>query len=281
MPETDCRHQLLLAEIARDFSGRNNFPTCLDAAARVRDALQQDQLSLEALTAAIAGAPLIAARILRLANAAAYNPAGRCILDLNAAISRIGFEAVRSISLTIAIAQMNTPEQPPHFAALARKVLAHSLQVAAISRTLARRIGRIHPEEAMLAGLVHDIGIFYLLYRAAPHAAYRDDPSLLADLLSTRHAAIGEQLLQALALPPRIIHAVRDHEKQQHIETPSSIRDILYFANLLADPHEEENSGNFSAAEFQLREFDRNRYRDLLSAAEEDIAELRSALAAA
>lgn len=281
MPDIDCRHQNLLDRIAGDFTGQANFPTCLDAAVTVRNTLQQEQVTLEMLSNTVASSPLIAARILRLANASTYNPAGKPITDLGSAISRIGFEAVRSISLAIAIAQMNAPQQPPHFSIIAASTLEHSLQVAAIARTLARTLGRINPDEAMLAGLVHDIGIFYLLYRAAEDDRYHQDPALLADLLTRHHETIGEQLLQALALPGRIISAVREHEHLQHIEAPSSIRDILYFANLLADPVVSEAAPDLPPAERELRQLDRERYQAILNDAEEHISDLRTALAAA
>ncbi|WP_371323322.1 HDOD domain-containing protein [Dechloromonas sp. ZY10] len=281
MSVTDCRHHKLLTRITSDLAGQANFPTCLDAAVAVRNTLQQEQVTLEMLREAVAGSPLIAARILRLANASAYNPGGKVIADLGSAISRIGFEAVRSISLAIAIAQMNAPQQPPHFAAIAAATLEHSLQVAAIARTLARTLGRINPDEAMLAGLVHDIGIFYLLYHAAEASDYRQDSALLDDLLACHHEAIGEQLLLALALPGRIIRAVSEHEHLQHVETPSSIRDVLYFANLLATPVASEISLDLPAAERELRQLDRERYQAILSHAEDHIADLRTALAAA
>ena len=274
------RHDKLIEEIRSSLSRQANFPTCLDDALRVRDALEQEQLSLEDLGDVIARSPLIAARILRLANTAAYNPAGKPVCDLHTAISRVGFAAVRAVSLAIAIAQMQAPKQPAAFTGIARQALSHSIEVAAIARTLARRLGCCNPEEALLAGLVHDIGIFYLLYRATGHPDYERDPALLDDLLLQEHEATGEQLLQALGLPARIILAVRDHERLEHVEAPSSIRDLLYFANLLAIPCEEESPSHYPDDERTLRELDRKRFEPLLQASEADIADLRSALAA-
>jgi HD-like signal output (HDOD) protein len=153
------------------------------------------------------------------------------------------------------------------------------LQVAAIARVLARRIGRVKPDEAMLAGLVHDIGIFYLLFRAAEYAEYRDNREAMLDLIRGWHESIGESLLHILGLPDHITEAVRDHDQPQNIEAPSSIRDILYFANLLAMDTQCSLLTEIPAETVEQTIGDRSRFADLLEEAEEDIRELRAALA--
>jgi putative nucleotidyltransferase with HDIG domain len=164
------------------------------------------------------------------------------------------------------------------FDSISRNAWEHSLRVAAIARVLARRIGRINPDEAMLAGLVHDIGIFYLLYRAAEYPEYRENPAAIIELISGWHEGIGESLLHILGLPDRITDAVRDHDRLQNVETPCSVRDVLYFANLLAGWDADWLPAPVDEQEAAIRAADRDRYADLVAEAEEDISELRAAL---
>ena len=155
------------------------------------------------------------------------------------------------------------------------------MQVAAIARVLARRIGRINADEAMLAGLVHNIGIFYLLYRAAEYPEYRSDQAAMLELLGGWHESIGESLLHILGMPAAITDAVRDHEHIKHTETPCNVCDVLYFANLLADDDMSWLPGNpLSANEIMARASDRERYADLLEEAKDDIESLYAALSA-
>ncbi len=275
---TKSIHFRILEDIARDLSGDINFPTCMDAAILVRNTLKDPVANLEKVVQAVGIEPLISSKLLRLANSVAYNTSGKAITDLSSAISRLGFEAVRTTSLAVAMDQMLKSRNLAAFDDIAHKAWEHSIRVAAIARVLARRLGRINPDEAMLAGLVHDIGIFYLLYRAAEYPEYRANRSAMLELLQGWHEGIGESLLHILGIPDRITEAVRDHDRLQNVETPCSVRDVLYFANLLAGSDVEWLPNDIPADEAELREADRERYIDLLNEAEDDIRELHSAL---
>ncbi|HEX6736621.1 MAG TPA: HDOD domain-containing protein [Azonexus sp.] len=279
MSDIDPRiHFRILEDIARDLSGDVNFPTCMDAAILVRNTLRDPLANLDRVVQVVGIEPLISSKLLRLANSVSYNPSGKRVNDLATAIGRLGFEAVRTTSLAVAMDQMLKSRNLAAFDDIARKAWEHSLQVAAIARVLARRIGRFKPDEAMLAGLVHDIGIFYLLFRAAEYPEYRDNRAAMVDLIRGWHESIGESLLHILGLPEHITEAVRDHDQAQNIETPSNLRDILYFANLLAEDSEYGLPTELDPAWSDKAIADRARFADLLDEANDDIQELRAAL---
>lgn len=271
-------HFRILEDIARDLSGDINFPICLDAAILVRNTLKDPFANLDRVVQAVGVDPLISSKLLRLANSVSYNPSGKPITEMSCAISRLGFEAVRTTSLAVAIDQMLKSRNMGACADISQKAWEHSVNVAAIARVLARRLGRVNPDEAMLAGLVHDIGIFYLLYRATEYTEYRDNVPAVLELLRGWHEGIGESLLHILGLPERITDAVREHDQLQNVETPCTVRDVLYFANLLAGGDQDWHPIKFGPEAIELREADRARYADLLKEAEEDIQELHAAL---
>lgn len=272
-------HFRILEDIARDLSGDVNFPTCMDAAILVRNTLKDPLANLDRVVQVVGIEPLISSKLLRLANSVTYNPSGKKITDLSGAVGRLGFEAVRTISLAVAMDQMLKSKNLAAYDGIAHQAWEHSIKVAAIARVLARHLGRINPDEAMLAGLVHDIGIFYLLYRAAAYPEYRNNEPAMLELISGWHESIGESLLHILGLPDSVVDAVRDHDHLKNIETPCSVRDILYFANLLAVSPEGCLPADMDPAEIELMQSDRERYIDLLNEAEDDILELRAALA--
>lgn len=273
-------HFRILEDIARDLSGDVNFPTCLDAAMLVRNTLRDPMADLHMVVRAISAEPLISSKLLRLANSVAYNPSGSTVTDLQTAVARLGFEVVRTTSLAVAMEQMLKSRNLSAYDRISHAAWEHSIHVAAIARVLARRLGRINPDEAMLAGLVHNIGIFYLLYRAAEYPEYRDDQPAMLELLSGWHESIGESLLHILGMPEQITEAIRDHDHLRHVETPCTVRDALYFANLLADDDMSWlPSPSLSLAEQESRQADRERYADLIKEATEDIQELYASLA--
>lgn len=273
-------HFRILDDIAQDLSGEVNFPTSLDAAVMVRNTLKDPEVKLDQVARAVAMEPLIASKLLRLANSVAYNPGGKSITELKTAVSRLGFESVRTTSLAVAMDQIVKSKNLANFEQFAKLAWEHTLTVAAICRVLARRIGRVNPDEAMLTGLVHNIGIFYLLYRAAEYEIYRNDEAAVLELIIGWHNSIGESLLHLLGLPDRIISAIRDQDTLHSVDDPCSLTDVLYFANLLAGGSFEWMSGGVLSEEDPFVALARERYAALLEEAEEDILELRSALAA-
>jgi HD-like signal output (HDOD) protein len=279
MVTADNSHFRILEDIARDFSGDVNFPTCMDAAVLVRDTLSDPNTNLQRVVQVIGIEPLISSKLLKLANSVAYNPSGQGVSELGSAIKRLGFEAVRTTSLAVAMDQMLKSKNLTVFGDISRNAWEHTLRVSAIARILAGRIGRINPEEAMLAGLVHDIGIFYLLFRAADYSEYRENHAATLELIRDWHAETSNKLLQILGLPEQITDAVRGHDQLRHLDTPASVRDVLYFANPLAGYDSDWNPDFADASEITARAANLERYPDLLGEAEEYVAELRAALA--
>lgn len=273
-------HFRILEDIARDLSGDVNFPTCLDAAILVRNTLKDPDVNLDKVVQAIGIEPLISSKLLRLANSVSYNPAGQHVTDIKAAISRLGFNVVRTTSLAVAMDQMLKSRHLAAYDRIAHQTWEHSIQVASIARVLARNLGRVAPEEAMLAGLVHNIGVFYLMYRAAEYLEYRSDEPAMIDLLNGWHEGIGESLLHILGVPVSITDAVRDQNQLRNVGTINSVSDVLYFAKLLADSQISWHAHNGSPEKEAIREANRVRYADLLQEAQEDIRELHAALSA-
>ena len=273
-------HFRILEDIARDLSGDVNFPTCLDAAILVRNALKDPFASTEQVVQVIGIEPLIASKLLRLANSVSYNPAGDQVSNLKIVIQRLGFDVVRTTSLAVAMDQMLKSRNLAAYDHIARTTWEHSLRVAAIARVLARHLGRVSPEKAMLTGLVHNIGIFYLLYRAAEYPEYRNDEPAMIELLAGWHEGIGESLLHILGLPAAITDAVRDQSHLTRVETACTISDVLYFAIVLAGDGLVWQNSPIDAEEEARREADRDRSTDILQEAEADIVELRAALSA-
>ncbi len=272
-------HFRILEDIAKDLSDDVNFPTYLDASLTIRNVLKDPLVSVDKVAQVVTVEPLVSAKLLRLANSVTYNRSGKAIADVRQAIQRVGFETVRTTSLSVAMEQMLRSKNLAPFDDIARLTWEHSLQVAAIARVLARRIGRINPEDAMLAGMVHDIGVFYLLYRAAEYPEYKNNREDLISLVIGWHESIGESLLAALGLPEQIITAVREHDQLKHVTTPCSLADVLYFSNLLAGGNYEwlgHDNGIYNTEEAAA---DRARYADLLEEAWDDIREIQAALA--
>lgn len=228
----------MLADIAKELSGEVVFPTYFDAVLRLRKALHDPDQSIANLSLIISAEPLISAKLLHLANSVAFNPNGNEILDLKSAIIRLGLNVVHTTALSIVMTQLMRAKGMAEFAATTQSLWEHSIETSAAAYVLAKETGRLNRDEAMLAGLIHDLGAFYMLYRATQYDELRHRPDTIKYLIIQWHESIGVSLLNALGLPQEIVEATIDHD---HIRSnPVTIRnlsDLIYVANMLCGGH--------------------------------------------
>lgn len=225
----------MLEDIAKELSGDVVFPTCFDVAMHIRKALQDTEQPLEKIIAKISLEPLIGAKLMQLANSVAFNPKAIEVHDLKGAISRLGMEVVRGTAMAITMSQMLRSRDSSNFADISQLLWRHSLLAASAAWVIAKRMTRLNPDEAMLAGMVHDLGAFYMLYRATQYEELRSRPQTLKYLIAQWHESIGVSLLGALEMPEDIVEAVRDHDVLRPApSTPKNLRDVVYLANMLA-----------------------------------------------
>ena len=268
----------MLADIAREFSGEVVFPTYFDAVLRLRKVLNDPNQSIANIAHAVSAEPLISAKLLHLANSVAYNPEGKDIVDLKSAIVRLGLSVVHTAALAIVMTQLMRAKGMAEFADTTHALWEHSIQTSTAAHVLARESSRINRDEAMLAGLIHDLGAFYMLYRASQYEELRHRPDTIKYLIVQWHESIGVSLLNALGLPEEIVEATIDHD---HLRSqPSTIRtlsDVIYVANMLSGGHIEwvmQDQPGMADAITQLEQ----QYSHLRPAIDALTAELRGSL---
>ncbi|NJL31398.1 MAG: HDOD domain-containing protein [Phycisphaerales bacterium] len=105
----------------------------------------------------ISNDPALGARILKVVNSAFYGLPGQ-IGSINRAIVLLGLNAVKNIAIAASLAKLFRGGQiSQNFSA--RELWVHSIGVATGTQLLSKEVGLGLPDEAFLAGLIHDIGI--------------------------------------------------------------------------------------------------------------------------
>lgn len=271
----------MLEDIARELSsGSVVFPTCFDAALRLRKELQNPDLPIPRMVKVVALEPLVATRLMQMAGSVLYSPDGTPARDLQAAIHRLGVELVRTSALAIAMSQLLRAKETAVFGDFAKALWGHSIRTAAATRLLAQTYTRINPDQALLAGLVHDLGAFYMLYRAAQYEELRVRPGTVKHVMLQWHEGIGVSLLSALGLPEDIVNAVTDHDQPRSLPDPlRTLGDLVYVGNLLAGSHLEwfGQDAGIEAAGGQVDAV-RSFYAELLPQIEADSLEMQAVL---
>ncbi|MDR3323845.1 MAG: HDOD domain-containing protein [Zoogloeaceae bacterium] len=272
----------ILESIANDLSGEDvSFPTFLDITFQVRMALRSPDFSMDKLAKLVSAEPLMSAQIVRMANSVALNPGGREVADVKTAILRVGTDTVRTVSYAVAMRQMTQGKEMLVFKDLPKRLWEHSAHVAALCRALVKRFckGEVNEDEALFTGLVHDIGAFYLLSRAARFPELVEDHVELNAFLSGWHDSISYSLLSALGQSENVLSAVQEHEQAREIKAIHNLSDLLYVANQIAnllspwlDPVES------SASDILSELFDADTLQTLLGESETEINDLKTAL---
>lgn len=225
-------------EIAADLSQQTAvFPTSFDTTLRLREVLSSSNASTANIAAIIAKDPLVAARVIQTANSAALNRSGRVISTILAAVTLIGANAVRTLALSVAMQQLRTYKQMVPYDDFCSAVMNHSRQIASVAFVLARAHTKIPADTALFAGLVHDIGYFYLIYRIAQRREVAHDDAEIAALLHDWHGSIGHAVLSALGMPEEILAAVADHDEPRAVHAIRTLNDLIYVAHVAASRH--------------------------------------------
>ena len=228
--------QAFLHKLSQELEqGELRFPTSMEVTMRVLEALDDPDMDLGRMSSMVSAEPLLAARTVALANSAWYNPGGRLVTDVPKALVRIGFGKLRALAMAVAAEQLIHRDVLSPFQPLIRRLWAHCVDVAATAFVLARRCTKLDRDAAFFAGMVHDIGQFFLLARVWEYPEMLSDESPLSDLVRVWHASIGRAVLSAMSMPQELVDAVDDPEIYGGEWPPQSIPDLVFIANLVAE----------------------------------------------
>lgn len=234
--------------VAQADRGELVFSTSVATSLRIKEAIDDPDCGVNTASKIVMNEPLLAARVVAIANSVAYKRMGNDVTSVKSAITRLGFRTLRSIVTSLIVRQLAGTSKNPVTRAMVNKLWEHSAQVAALAQVIARRVTKLDPDTAMFAGIVHEMGGFYLLSRAEefPCLLERDDwamppaPSGLAaftDAIIDKESAeaiIGRAVLKNLQLPQAVIDAIEALWYGMRAMPPESLGDTLLLANELA-----------------------------------------------
>jgi hypothetical protein len=140
-----------------------------------------------------------------LANSTVFNTSGPPITDVRTAVLRLGFRYLRSLAAAVVTRQLAVPLSATD-RRLAARLWEHTAHVAALAQVIARKVTHLDPETAMFAGIVHEVGGFYLISRAAEYPGLLDED--FSAWNETGEAELGRALLKVLGVPQAVIDAI-------------------------------------------------------------------------
>jgi HD-like signal output (HDOD) protein len=222
-----------LSDLARELSaGRIDLPSFPDAVARVQHVLSDDNITSERIARVVSSDAGLAARILTMANSTLLHRGGSPVTDLKVAVTRIGHDSIRAAALAYATAQVRHAAELAHIRSDLERFWQEGVRVAALAHAMAKESQLMRPDEALLAGLLHNIGKVYIIARTPREAVHiQIDDAVLRDW----HPGIGQALIENWKLPEGIATAVGGQlEIERSHEGPADLQDLLIVAVNLA-----------------------------------------------
>ena len=223
-------------QIAIDLSrGKVVFPTSFDTTIRLREVLRSERTGAIELVRILAADPLLSTRVVQAANSVAYARLGPRVSDIKSAVIRIGSNQVKTLATAVAMAQLVTYRRMLPFRTICHKVIEHSRQVAAYAFILVRAHSRLDGDKALFAGLIHDMGTLYLLFRLSERPDLFGDAAGLRNLLITWRGQIGHSVMAALDVTPEIQEAIVAFDDMSESSGIESLADTLFIADTLVE----------------------------------------------
>ena len=207
------------------------LPSMPDVFLQVKKIVDDPSSNIGNVAKIITRDPSLTARILKVANNAMHRGNNE-ITNLQLAISRMGLQLVKTLVTSHAITQMfNQPKGSlkPFFINLQQ----HSSEVSANAYAIAKKYTKINPDDALLAGLVHNIGYLPMARCVESFPEIEENPNLLIEVMGTVHTKVGKMVLESWSFPQPIIDA-SIHYIEQFRTGPvtTDLTDIVIIAGL-------------------------------------------------
>ena len=184
------------------------LPTLPEVALKIREVVESENASAQEISETLTQDASLSARLIQVANSPLYrsrNP----IDDLQMAVTRLGIRLVRDLVISLAmkqILQATSDVLDEQF----RKTWNTAVEVAAICRMMATTVPDINSEQALLAGLVHNIGALPILVMAEDDDDLFQDAEALAGIIDELQGRVGEMILKSWNFPDHMIEVVRE-----------------------------------------------------------------------
>lgn len=229
-----------------------DLPTLPSVYFKVNKLLQDKKASVDNVARIIEIDPAMSSSILHLVNSAFYGLRTKSN-SIAHAVMILGFNAVKNAVVSVAV--LDTLSFKDRFQNFnITEFWRHSVSVAVLSKQLAERSRLVPPEDAFIAGLLHDIGkIIMIKYfkedfgkvwqmMQETKCSFSDAESEVA---SIDHVQIGAYLSRKWQLPEDIIQAIAGHHYYLSSSKSTGLIECIMLADALSNNYYQINPDDY------------------------------------
>ncbi len=219
----------------------DELPPMPHVVTRILDLLADPDSQVSQMVEVLSRDPALVARLIRVSNSALYGR-GQETTSLDQAVVRLGGNTVRSLVLAASMRSL-FPLEKTKVGLWGQSLWQHSIECGLAARRVAQESRAADPEEAFVAGVLHDIGKVVVLLNqpeqygrilrergAAPH----DSVVVERSILGFDHTEVGQLLLEKWQLPKDLQLVVRHHHAPPTDSAADDLVRIVAVGNLLS-----------------------------------------------
>jgi HD-like signal output (HDOD) protein len=208
-----------------------DLPSLPDVALKIHRAIDNPDISVRDIAKLVHTDPTLSAKIVQTANSAAYR-ASRPIETVRDATARLGLRAAQSIAMSLSIKKLFIANSSL-IHSLLQEFYHHSLVVGSLCYVIAKKTGKLNPEKAMLAGLIHDIGIVPIMVVAKKKGLSLGDEQRFRTAVAELRGIAGNIALSSLGFDQEMITVAEQAEEWYRDPAPEpDYCDIVIIAQL-------------------------------------------------
>ena len=200
-------------------SSNARLPVFNATALRIQQEIAKDESDLQLIEKLIVSDQALTAKVLSVSNSSFYKGFQQ-VSTVRNAIVRVGINEVSNIVMLITH-ESNFRSKDPFVQGIMRKLWRHSVACAMGSNWLAKQCG-LHSlaHEAFFAGLLHDVGMLFILtviddLKHSNEIEIQPSDALLVEAMNTLHTHHGHSLMSHWNLPEKYSQIARDHHQEE------------------------------------------------------------------
>ncbi len=243
-PPSQAENYSTLAHVVRLVNVVDELPTLPEIVSVVSSIANDPNSSAADLSKVIESDGSLSAKILKLANSAAYG-FSRKISVVHNAVALLGFKETQSLVTSVKVFDYFVDRPGLDF----RSYWNHALTCATLTRLLALNLKSRETENAFVAGLLHDVGKLVLAMAdrgviEGLHDLCSDGVALSRgmeeELLGVSHAEVGYLLADHWLLPESLANVIRYHHEPERAQEPKTLPAVVYLANIFSKKKPQE-----------------------------------------
>lgn len=209
-----------------------SLPSLPQVAIKLRKAMENPDIGVKEVISIVQVDAPIVAKLIQVSNSALYAPTSP-IKNCHDAVTRLGLETTRKLVMGISVKQLFQCKSPELMSKM-QQLWKKSLHVSSLSFVLAKEAGGVNPEDALLAGLICDIGAIPLIHFAEQHPESYPNLDDLQLVMPYLNPPVGSLVLHTLGFAKEITE-IPKHAEDWYYESDSdklTLIDVVILAKL-------------------------------------------------